>query len=242
MKALILYFSGTGNTEYVAKYLQRKLASLSVDTDLESIENILPMKSAEFDFLIIGFPIYAGASPEFFRQYLNLLPTVSKKGIFVFCTRAMFTGQAIADVYEQLSRKGYIPLDHKIVGMPGSDALPFMSKRSKYVQRALNKDYSNLREIGEFANRIVYVINEINQGKSIDSMMKQPPKGIPLLNRVFQLLWDFGYRFAEKKIKPKFWVENGQNEDHHWKALRQGRYNAHGDGTRGSAPTYGGPR
>lgn len=207
MKVLILYFSGTGNTEYVAKNIQRKLACLTVDSDLESIETILPENCAGFDLLIIGFPVYAGSSPEFFRRFLNLLPTVSKKGIFVFCTRAMFTGQAITEVDEQLSSKGYILLDHQIVGMPGSDALPFMSKSSKYVQKALNKDYNNLREIAEFVDRIAYVINEINQGKSVDSMWKQPPKGIPLLNKVFQLIWDLGYRFAEKKIKPKFRVD-----------------------------------
>lgn len=207
MKALIFYFSGTGNTEYAAKYLQKRLANLSVDSDLGSIENILPKDCAEFDLLIIGFPVFAGASPEFFQQFVNSLPAVNQKGVFVFCTRAMFTGQAIADVYDQLSFKGYIPLGHKIIGMPGSDGLPFMNKNSKYVQRALKKDYSNLSEIDTFADRIAHVINEINQGKSVDSMRRQPPKELPLLSRVFQLLWDLGYRFAEKKIKPKFWVD-----------------------------------
>jgi len=119
----------------------------------------------------------------------------------------MFTGQAIANVSDNLSDKGYIPLGHKIIGMPGSDGLPFMNNNSKYVQRALKKDYSNLSKIDTFADKIAYVINEINQGKSVDSMRRQPPKEIPLLSRVFQLLWNLGYKFAEKKIKPKFWVD-----------------------------------
>lgn len=207
MRVLILYFSGTGNTDYVAKYLQRKLAILSVDSDLGSIEYILPEESTEFELLIIGFPIYAGAPPVFFQQYLNLLPNVNQKGIFVFCTRAMFAGHAINDVYEQLGRKGYIPLDYKIIGMPGSDGLPFMSESSKYVQRALNKDYSDIKEINEFAERIAYVIGEINRGKNVAAMRRRAPRGIPLLNKLFQLLWDFGYKFAEKKIKTRFWAD-----------------------------------
>lgn len=207
MRVLILYFSGTGNTDYVAKYLQRKLVNLSIDTDLSLIENILPEKIAEFDMLIIGFPVYAGAAPEFLQHYLNSLPTVNNKGLFVFCTRAMFTGRAINKVFEGLGRKGYIPLGYKIIGMPGSDALPFMSKNSKYVQKALSKDYSDLKDINEFAQRIDYVIGELNQGKAIADMRSQAPKGIPLLNRVFQLLWGLGYKFAEKKIKPGFRVD-----------------------------------
>ena len=35
-------------------------------------------------------------------------------------------------------------------------------------------------------------------------MRGQAPNGIPGLNRVFQLLWAFVYRFAEKKIKTSF--------------------------------------
>jgi len=207
MRVFILYFSGTGNTDYVAKYLQRKLATLSVDSELGSIENILPEKSAEFDLLIIGFPIYAGATPVFFQQYLNMLPEVNQKGIFVFCTRAMFSGHAINAVYEQLGCKGYIPLDYKVIGMPGSDGLPFMRKSSKYVQRAINRDYSNIKEINEFAGRIAHVIGEISLGKDVAAMRRQAPKEIPLLNKFFQLLWESAYKFAEKKIKPRFRVD-----------------------------------
>lgn len=207
MKVLILYFSGTGNTDYVAKYLQRKLVSLSIDSDLSSIEDMLPENTAEYDLLIIGFPIYAGAPPEFFQHYLNLLPTVNQKGILVFCTRAMFSGQAINDVFEKLGRKGYIPLGYVIVGMPGSDVLPFLSKSSKYVQKALNNDYTDLSDINDFAQKIAYVIDEINQGKTVGSMRSGAPKGIPLLNKSFQSLWNFGYKFAEKKIKPGFRVD-----------------------------------
>jgi len=74
----------------------------------------------------------------------------------------MFTGPAVNNVYDQLSRKGYIPLDYKIVGMPGSDGLPFLNKSSKYVQRALTKDYSDLSEINQFAQRIANAIDEIS--------------------------------------------------------------------------------
>jgi len=207
MRVLILYFSGTGNTDYVAKYLHRKLTSFSVHSCLSSIEDISPEKSTEFDLLIIGFPVYAGGPPTFFQDYLNSLPDVKCKGIFVFCTKAMFVGAAINNVYDQLIPKGYIPLDYKIIGMPGTDGLPFMSKSANYVQKALKRDYSDIKEINEFAEIIKYTIDEVNQGKNIDTLAGLAPKGILLLNIVFQLLWNLGYEFAKKKIIPRFRVD-----------------------------------
>jgi ferredoxin/flavodoxin len=209
LRILILYFSGTGNTDFVGKYLYRKLESLSVDFDLHisSIENMLPERTNEFDLLIIGFPVYAGAPPEFFVRYINGMPAAAQKGVFVFCTRAMFVGHAIKDIYIQMEAKGYIPLGYAIIGMPGSDGLPFMSQNSKYVQRALSKDYNELREINRLAERINRAIGQINQGTSVITMRSIAPKGIPLLNQLFQLLWNIGYKFAEKKIKLRFRVE-----------------------------------
>lgn len=207
MKALILYFSGTGNTDYVAKDLHAKLKDLSISTEVRSIETIFPGEVAEFDLLILGFPIYAGAAPEFFRQYLKNLPSAKEKGVFVFCTRAMYEGQAINHVYKQLETKGYIPLGHTSMEMPGSDGLPFMSKDSKYVRRALDKNYGNIREINEFAQRIACVIGEINKVKSLKGLSMKAPRGIPGFNKLLQLLWDAGYSFAEKKMKPKFRAE-----------------------------------
>ncbi len=42
MKLLILYFSGTGNTHYVAQYLARKLEHLPIELCLQSVEQPLP--------------------------------------------------------------------------------------------------------------------------------------------------------------------------------------------------------
>ncbi len=208
MRVLILYFSGTGNTNYVARYLEKKLACFSVITDLISIEKFSPKECIDYDIMIIGFPVYAGAPPDFLRHYLDKLPTVYKKGIFLFCTRAMFTGQAINDVHKKLENKGYILLGISIIAMPGSDALPFMKRNSRYVRKALNRDYSNIKKINKFAHGIAFVIGEINRGKSIDSMRMRAPQRIPLISNLLQLLWAYLYKLAEKKIKPMFWVDD----------------------------------
>lgn len=58
MKALILYFSGTGNTRYVAEKLRDVLVQRDVTVELHSLEERFPAASFDYDLLILGFPKY----------------------------------------------------------------------------------------------------------------------------------------------------------------------------------------
>ena len=57
MKLLILYFSGTGNTDYVAHYLARQWANLPVEIELRSVEQQPAEAVTDFDVLAAGFPV-----------------------------------------------------------------------------------------------------------------------------------------------------------------------------------------
>lgn len=82
-----------------------------------------------------------------------------------------------------------------------------MSRNSRYVRKALNRDYSDLPEIHKFAQRVAFVIGEIDQGKCIETMCRRASNGISFLNMVFQILWNVGYKFADKNIKPRFKID-----------------------------------
>ena len=77
MKTAILYFTGTGNTEFVAWELQ---AALGADnpTELFSIETLGEPRGheqlASFDLLLFGTPVYAYNAPRFFVNFLRRLP------------------------------------------------------------------------------------------------------------------------------------------------------------------------
>ena len=56
----IYYFSGTGNTAFVAGEFPRELQKANVSVDLFKIEDIDVVSSqSKYDFLMIGFPVYA---------------------------------------------------------------------------------------------------------------------------------------------------------------------------------------
>ncbi|MGD9048241.1 MAG: hypothetical protein PVF77_09325, partial [Anaerolineae bacterium] len=152
LKLRISYFSGTGNTDYVAHYLARRLADLPVMIELQSIEQRLEKMRAgavddsQTDLLAVGFPVYAGDAPELVRGYLSQLPPGEGRGAFVFCTKGAIAGSAVDRNLARLQARGFVPLGGESIGMPGSDGLAFIGKDSRMARAALEKDYDRLKE------------------------------------------------------------------------------------------------
>jgi len=94
----------------VAGYLARKLEHLPVEISLQSIERLPAEEIAGFDILALGFPVYECDSLPFFREYLRRLPRVEDRGLFIFCTKGAFAGNACRRNFERLVSRGYVPL------------------------------------------------------------------------------------------------------------------------------------
>ena len=64
----IIYFSGTGNTKFVAQNIAKKLQQWGEELDLINIEKdkIIP---THYKYLIIGGPIYIDRYPEILIKY-----------------------------------------------------------------------------------------------------------------------------------------------------------------------------
>jgi NAD-dependent dihydropyrimidine dehydrogenase PreA subunit/multimeric flavodoxin WrbA len=88
-KALIIVFSGTGNTLAVAGMIRDSLARRNIQADIYDIGEVpasvgtasikstgrgmknLPVDMQEYDLLLFGYPIYAFNAPHMFRQFLK---------------------------------------------------------------------------------------------------------------------------------------------------------------------------
>ena len=66
----IIYFSGTGNTKFVAQNIAKKLQQWGEELDLINIEKdkIIP---THYKYLIIGGPIYIDRYPEILIKYAS---------------------------------------------------------------------------------------------------------------------------------------------------------------------------
>ncbi|BCN32712.1 EFR1 family ferrodoxin [Anaeromicropila herbilytica] len=109
MKALILYFSGTGNTEYVAKKIGSIMNDSGIKSEVHSIEEKYKINPNAFDLLILGCPKYYEYPVLDFIGYLKKKLPKSDKIIptMVFCTQAAYLETDFGKIERILKRKNY---------------------------------------------------------------------------------------------------------------------------------------
>lgn len=87
---LIFYFSGTGNSKYIATQF-----ALKMDVDCYSIEddaNFAEMLAAT-DTVAVCYPIYGSCVPRLMREFVAQHRAVlSTKKLIILCTQMMFSG------------------------------------------------------------------------------------------------------------------------------------------------------
>ena len=205
MRLLILFFSGTGNTHYVAGYLAHKLEHLPIEILVRSIEQVPAEAVPEFDVLALGFPVYAADSPPFFQDYLRRLPPGEGKGSFVFCTKGAFAGGAVYRNLRRLAARGYVPLGGTSVTMPGTDGLAFVSPDSWLARSAMNKDFDHLKSADKLAQRMEEVLERIQAGESArDCKIRLVPNPG---GRLLDWLWRQAYERFTTPFKRRFYAD-----------------------------------
>ena len=205
MKLLVLYFSGTGNTDYLAYYLARQLAGLPIEIELRSIERQPAETAAGFDALAVGFPVYGCDSPPFFQAYLARLAPGEGRGAFVFCTKGAMAGNAVRRNLQHLAERGYVPLGGGSVGMPGSDGLALSGKDSWMARSALRKDYDHLKDADRLSEQMADVLSGLAAGKPASALRRPLPRSVSgiLLDR----LWAFLYKALADPFRTRFWAD-----------------------------------
>ena len=102
-KLTIIYFSGTGNTEYVAKRFLPRLAYDNVD--IVSIEDDVDFKSVarDSDDIMLLYPIIGGNMPIIMRDFLMRNREIFwNKGLITIVTEAGFSGDGGSLAYRFL--------------------------------------------------------------------------------------------------------------------------------------------
>jgi len=147
----MFYFSGTGNSEYIAKlFCQNKNATCHSIEERIDFEEII---SAE-DVIAFCYPVYMSSVPrmmrEFVAQYMN--PLKGKK-IIIFCTQLMLSGDGTRK-FAMLFPKNYVEViytEHFFMpnNMNDIPILPISSEAGiqKFLARANRRMESTCRDI-----------------------------------------------------------------------------------------------
>lgn len=111
-KIIIYYFSGTGNTWWIAKELHQRLNASGLHSQCHSIEafswEAVPEQVKEADHILFGFPVYGSAAPRLMKDFIRQFPVAHPgQSISVFATQALASGDTSYHVGQGLVQRGY---------------------------------------------------------------------------------------------------------------------------------------
>ncbi len=156
MKIHILYYSGAGNTKFIAKKIKNNLSANKYKVTIQRITQATSTQAIqEADIYIIGFPVYDLSAPESVKNTINNFNPNNKR-ILYFCTKAFLSAESIRELSEISSKKGYKTIGTLDLFMPATDALALFAKKNSRSEKILKSFHSHNIDgkISNFLNKI----------------------------------------------------------------------------------------
>lgn len=107
MKAVIHYYSATGNTARAVKTIATRLESAGYEVARQLVDGRATPAGDVPDLTVVAFPIWAWAAPHFVLNYARSLPKAQGARAAVFATCGGFGAQGVGEMERILRRRGY---------------------------------------------------------------------------------------------------------------------------------------
>jgi len=161
MKALLVYFSQTGNTERVALSITRGLETVGISCRTVPLAEARPEMAAEADLLGIAAPVFYYKEPTLVRDFIARLPAASKKPAFTAITHGGNPVNTLRRLQKQLARRGYPVL--KSFTALGYDTYPMYFKSFREWGRP---DADELQRAADFGAHLSGDVLRFREDKS----------------------------------------------------------------------------
>ncbi len=156
MKVAVYYYSGAGNTKFIAKKLKYQLEVKNYDVAMNRITKEVSVNiSQNADFYIIGFPVYDLSPPELVTDLVTNLKA-EQKPISYFCTKAFMSADSIKELHEISKAKGFKTVSTLDLFMPATDALALFAKAGSRTEKVLKSFHSKHldKKVSSFIHRM----------------------------------------------------------------------------------------
>lgn len=150
-RALIHYFSGTGNTYHMVKVIGDRIKLQGYDVVYNNIEYGNKEQVNDFILHIFSYPIYAFGTPSIVLRYLRNLMHVDGCKTSIICSCVEFEGQSLTHVTSILKRKGY-DVFLSDIGIYPHNWTQIANPVNEKIQRKVFEDTDN--RIVELADKI----------------------------------------------------------------------------------------
>lgn len=142
MKISIRYYSGAGNTKFIAKKIVTSLKNGSHRViDKKITEGRINRGNDDFHLLGVGFPIHFREAPELIYDFLRSLEGKNRP-IFFFATKGLYSGNAIRNAISFSKRQNFKPVGFVEFFMPGTDFLILFAKKDSILEKLLKRIHS----------------------------------------------------------------------------------------------------
>lgn len=153
MRATIVYFSQSGNTEKVAYELADQIQRAGYDVAPLLFEDVADFPEAldDIDLLGVGYPTFFGYTPSFILEMIAGLKKVKGTSAFVFTTYGgNAAGDSLYDAAAALAKKGY-----HIAGGLKVEAADNYPQGVALKLNQYRPDEADLRSVREFAGKVL---------------------------------------------------------------------------------------
>jgi flavodoxin/Pyruvate/2-oxoacid:ferredoxin oxidoreductase delta subunit len=151
--AVIYYFSGTGNTEIVAKKLTEEFRKREYNVDIIRIEDVLKQNvkidTSKYDLVGIGCQVIGFGTPRIVYDFIKHMPKEKSKNVFVFRTAggvAPINYNTSNSMIKRLKGKGYGVFYERIFSISSNWINKFDEDITRKLYEATNKKVSIMCE------------------------------------------------------------------------------------------------
>lgn len=168
MKGCIIYFSATGNTEFIAHAIKSEFLHLNIYCDLVEISKN-PKINDQYDFFVFGSPIHAELFPDFYTKWVeNNIESQPGKKCIVYSTQASRSSCGPELFSRILKKKGFDVIIEECIFMPNNyytvmlkkftddEASELLKKAEERSKEIVNKFMKNEKMFNTAKERVIY--------------------------------------------------------------------------------------
>jgi flavodoxin/Pyruvate/2-oxoacid:ferredoxin oxidoreductase delta subunit len=184
MKCGIIYFSATGNTDYVAKLFKKELEKNSISCDLLECSRSKP-EFEKYDMFVLGGPIHCEVFPDYYEDYILKHLRIGKgRKLIIFGTQVAEHSPGPKKLGNKLKKLGFKVIIEGIIRMPNNYFVVGFGKTNE-VKRA--------RFIEEASKRVEDLVECFLKNKrcfvKVGSLNKAVAKGSYKLFKIYSYGW-----------------------------------------------------
>jgi flavodoxin/NAD-dependent dihydropyrimidine dehydrogenase PreA subunit len=108
MKAVIVYFSQTGNTRKIARAIQTGIGQVLGQCDIATLKETDPAGLSKYDLIGLGAPVWSSREPPNVTEFIKRMGSLKGKHVFPFSSHGSLPSGFMQSVVPALKKKGLL--------------------------------------------------------------------------------------------------------------------------------------